>query len=259
MANPKLHELLAAENTRKSGTELLLAETRNKFQKPDSFFKGQVKTLSMLEDTPANKAAEAGAREEKALPTTVADTLSYMLSHWAGTEDLLFQKNKSNQSAIANVELNGRVILAGIPVDELMGLENRLGVLRGVIQLAPTLDASIRWKPAPDMGHHVWVSENDEENVKTDKIMTAVVLYDATEKHPAQVKEVAKDVVVGKFITKRFSGAMTTLQKADAMALIDNLIAEVKKARVRANQVDACTERIGNVIFDLIMAEVTKK
>lgn len=259
MAVARLHELLAAEKTRVSGTALLLDETRTKFGKVDNYFKGHVKVLKMLEETPANKTAEAAAREDKPLPTTVADTLAYALAHWAQTEDLLFQKNKSNQNAKADIELGGNVLVKDVPVDELMGLENRLVELRKLLQIAPTLDASMKWVRDTNSGEHAWVTVNDEESVKTEKIMYPVVLSPATEKHPAQVKEASKDVVVGKFSTKRFSGAMTTIQKADAITLIDELVAEVKKSRIRANQVEASTDKIGEVLTKLIMAQVIKQ
>lgn len=254
-----LHELLAAEKTRVTGTASLMAETKVKFSKPDSYFKGHIKTLAMLEENQANKTAEDAAREEKPLPTTVAETLEYVFDHWAKTEDLLFQKNKSNQSAKANIELRGTVIASDVPVDELMGLENRLAEVRAMIQMAPTLDASIRWAKDATQNQHTWVSADVEDTVKTEKLMYPVVMAPATDKHPAQVKEGNKDVVVGKFSVKRFSGALTTVQKADALTLIDTLIEEVKKARIRANQVVADTGTIGKVFTDLIMAELTKK
>ncbi len=259
MAKAVLHELLAAEKTRVSATTLLLDETRNKFAKVDSYFKGHIKSLKMLEDNLANKTAEAAAREDKPLPTTVADTIGYVLSHWAQTEDLLFQKNASNQRAVATIELGGKVLASNVPVDELMGLENRLVELRKLIQIAPTLDASMKWARDANLGEHVWVTVDDEDTVKTEKQNYAVTLAPATEKHPAQVKEASKDVIVGKFSIKRFSGALTTVQKADALTLIDELVAEVKKSRIRANQVEASTDKIGLVLTDLIMAQLTKK
>lgn len=257
MAGALLHELLAAEKTRVSATSLLLGETREKFGKVDSYFKGHVKTLKMLEDNPANKALEDTSRDEKPLPTTVAATVGYVLGNWAQTEDLLFQKNKSNQNARADIELYGTVILSDIPVDELMGLEHRLVEMRKLLQLAPTLDASLRWKLDPNAGSHVWVTEVDDEGVKTEKQNYAIILAPATEKHPAQVKEASKDVVVGKFITKRFSGALTTIQKAETLSLLDDLVMEVKKSRIRANQTPAVTDKIGEVITNLVMEKLT--
>lgn len=49
------------------------------------------------------------------------------------------------------------------------------------------------------------------------------------------------------------SGAATSAQKAEVMSTIDELIAEVKQARMRANSVVAVQNKIGQKIVDLIM------
>ena len=249
----KLHELLAVEKTVTGATEKLMTETAEKFKKPDTYFQGSIKTLQMLEDSTANKALEATSRTVKELATTVPMTLQYLFQFWVKSEDVLFQKNKTNQSAKADVEFRGKVLATDVPVDELMGLEFRLEKMRGLIATAPTLDASVKWMKDVNSGEYAWVSAEDDQTVKTEKRAKAVVLYEATDKHPAQVKEISEDVVVGKFINKKFSGAITAVQKADAMALIDELVGEVKRARVRANNIDASTDKIGGVITGLIM------
>jgi hypothetical protein len=142
-------------------------------------------------------------------------------------------------------------------VDELMGLENRLAELRRLIQTAPTLDASVKWILDQSQGEGVWVSAAAEEGVKTEKRMFPVILSPATDKHPAQVKEASKDEVVGLFSTRKFTGALTTIQKANTLTLMDDLIAEVKKSRIRANGVEANTDRIGGVFAKLIMDKLT--
>ena len=87
--------------------------------------------------------------------------------------------------------------------------------------------------------------------------MTPVVLAAATDKHPAQVKESTADVVVGMFTTKIWSGAMTTQQKADVLALLDKLTVAAKQARNRANTVEVVHNTIGNVIVGEIMKALT--
>lgn len=252
---PKLHELLAAERTVTNASTLLLKETESKFGK-DHFFAGNDKTLRLINDSPIKDAMEQAARETRPLTTTVPDTLEYFFKSWAKSEDLLFQKNRTNQKAIADIEFNGDVIAKDIPVDELMGLESRLEVLRGLIQKTPTLDASKKWVKDINQGDHVWKTEQPEVATKTEKEVSSVVLYAATDKHPAQIKEVSKDVVVGSFSNMRFSGAITSRAKADALKNIDILISEVKKARTRANNVDVEIVNIGDVVTSLIMQPI---
>ena len=126
---PKLHELLAAEKTVTSAFATMLAETESKFGK-EQFFQGNDKTLTLLVDSPAKESTERAARETRPLTTTVPDTLNYIANIWARAEDLLFQKNTTNQLAKADIEFRGKVIAQNVSIDELMGLEARLVIWR---------------------------------------------------------------------------------------------------------------------------------
>lgn len=255
----KLFELLAAEKTLTSAADKLVKESIAKFHKADQYFRGQIKTLRMIEDTPQNKATEAAARDEKQVAINVSETLAYTFDHWAKAEDCIFQKNSTNQRATADLMFRGTIVQPDVPVDELMGLEMRLKDLRGLIDQVPTLDASKDWEPDPNRGAGFLRSKNIDTTTKTEKIMTAVVLYEATEKHPAQVKEASADKVVGSFETRYLSGCATTVGKSEAIKVIDDLIVECRQARNRANTVDTVNVSIGKKITDLISAAMNEK
>jgi len=250
----KLHELLAVEKTRTSAATKILQETVQKFSKSE-MFSGQVKSLTMIEDSPTNKVLEATAYEERELPTTVAETLSYALNIWATAEDVLMQKNSTNQTAVADLLYQGNVIADNVPVDELLGLENRLETLRKVFEAMPTLSAAVSWDVDVQSGRQgAWKASEVDKTIKTEKTTVPVVLYEATDKHPAQVKEVSQDKTVGTFNIVKFSGAATSAQKAEVLAIVDELITEVKQARMRANSVDAVNRRIGQTLTKLILS-----
>lgn len=249
----KLHELLAAETTAVSASKKLLEDTRTKFAKKDDYFMGNLRTLTMLKDSVENEAIQAAARQEKELPTTVYDTLEYFFQFWAKAEDVMLQKNCTNQVAKADLMFKGEVLARNLPVDELMGLEARLKELRGLAQEMPTLDASKKWKNATDRGDHVFVTEAPEVQAKTEKIIVPVELSPATDKHPAQVKETSREEVVGKFENIRWSGAATTLQKAQMIEILDELIVEARQARNRANMVETVDARIGQTLINTIL------
>lgn len=248
----KLHELLAVEKNRTQQANKLLEETSNKFKK-EPFFSGHLKTLTMLVDSPENAAIEAAARDEKALPTTVPETLDYMLNVWAQAEDVTFAKNLTNQRANADLLFRGAVLVPNVPVDELLGLEVRLETLRRTLDHMPTLDASKQWQDNESGRQGEYVTVSDEVTSKTEKTMVPVVLYEATDKHPAQIERVTIDKVVGTFNRMSFSGAATSRQKADALSVLDDLLVEVKQARQRANSVEAATDRIGSKITNLLL------
>jgi hypothetical protein len=245
----KLHEILAVEKNLSNQVNVLMQETLQKFNK-DHFFRGWVKSLKMIKDSPDNTAVEQAAAELREVPTTVRDTLEYVLDLWAKAEDVQYCKNRANQNAIGQLQI-GPVTLA-LPVDELMGLENRLVKIREVFQAIPTLDATRTWIPST-LKSDTWQTAQDDVTTKTEKVTIPVVLYEATKDHPAQVEKVSRDEVVGAYTSQLFSGAVPTLKKALALHRIDNLITEVKKARMRANCVEVPEEKIGAVISKFLL------
>lgn len=246
----KLHELLAAEKTPTGAWNQLFEDTLKKFKNPTHFFDGHSKSLQMIEDSPANKAIEDQAREEKPVTTTVYDTLEYALDIFARAEDLQYQKNATNRKATGTVMWRGKTLLDGLPVDELLGLEARLTKLRGLLLEVPTLDATKHWV---EQGGYVFALQYPEETTKTEKQLIPVTLKEATKEHPAQVQAVQKDVVVGKFKMIKRSGSATALQKAEAIKRIDELLVEIKQARMRANETEAECGKIAKTLVDLIL------
>lgn len=252
----KLHELLAAEKTPTAAWNVVREDTVRKFKNPTHFFEGHSKSLQMIADTPENSALQAQAREEKPVTTTVLATLEYALDLFARAEDLQAQKNATNRVATADVEFRGVRILGEIPVDELLGLEARLVKIREVWEAAPTLDATKHWVPAPTQGTGIWQTEFPEETTKTEKRMTPVVLSPATLQHPAQVEKVTVDTVVGTFTRIARSGAVTALQKANAIKTLDELSVAIKQARMRSNETQVVeTVSVGRTVAAILLAD----
>lgn len=257
-AESKLHELLAVEKTRVGAVNKLWAETLAKFNKFE-FFQGQDKTLKMIEDNIQNTAIEAAAHEVRRMPTTVQETLEYVFDAWVKAEDVIFQKNLSNQYANSDLYFGGELLAEAVPVDELMGLEVRLETIRKIMETMPTLAASVKWDEDTQSGRKgAWVASEPEITTKTEKRLGVVVLAPATDKHPAQVEKVSNDVTIGTFKVIKTCGAATSAQKAAVMATIDELITEVKQARMRANSVAAATNKIGEKIASLILKPFTE-
>lgn len=250
----KLHEILAAEKTAKSAWEEMFLDTLRKFKAPEGFFFGMTKRLHMFnQETPGVAAVEQQQKIDKPVITTVHATLQYALDVFARSENLQFQKNVTNIKAVGTIMWRGLPFIENVPVDELLGLENRLTKLRELILAIPTLDASIKWEPDPQQGHGIWVSE-EAVTVKGEKQVDAVVLVQPTKEHPAQIREINKDVPVGKFTARLRSGTATAAQKATMIKTVDDLLIEIKQARVRTNETVVDNRKIGGTLVDLIMA-----
>lgn len=249
----KLHELLAAEKTPTGAWNQVQEDTLKKFKNPSHFYEGHSKSLSMIEDTPQNKAIEGQAREEKPVTTSVYETLQYALDIFGRAEDMQFQKNATNRRAVGTVLWKGEPLLVDMPVDELLGLEARLTKIRQLYAEVPTLDATKHWQRDENVGEYVWLSKFPEETTKTEKTIFPVTLKEATKEHPAQVQPMSRDVVVGSFVTQKRSGAATALQKAEAIKRIDELLVEVKQARMRANETETDQGRVSEVLVPLLL------
>lgn len=255
----KLHELLAAEKTPTGAWNQLYEDTMKKLKTAEHFFRGHSKSLAMISDTPENKNIEAQAREEKAVVTTVYETVEYALDIFGKAEDLQYQKNATNRKATGTVMWRGAPLLEDLPVDELLGLEARLTKLRTLFAEIPTLDASKHWEQSGNLGEFIWVMTYPEETTKTEKIVVPVVMSPATDKHPAQVQAVGKDVVVGKFTTTKRSGEATALQKAELIKVTDELMVAIKQARMRANETEAVNDRIAGKIVAVLLEPLKLK
>lgn len=248
----KLHELLAAEKTRTGSWNAIYADTLGKFKKPTHFFEGHSRRLQMLEDNPANKTLEAEALEDKPVITTVYETLKDALEVFAKAEDLQAQKNLTKHRAEATVMWQGEPFLIDMPIDQLLGLESRIGKLRELWESVPTQDATRTWTANPDIGTGVYET-NLEETAKTEKVAVPISLHPGTKEHAPQVQLISKDVTVGRFSTRRRTGAATAQQKFDALKQIDDLLVEIKAARQRANETPVAEGSLGRKVAQLLL------
>ena len=166
----------------------MIEDTSRKFNKAADYFSGHLKSLKLIKDDPANAATEAAAREQRQLPTTVVETLEYLFKHWANAEDVLLHKSLTNQLAKADIVLaDGKTLASDVPVDELLGLENRLEELRKVFHAMPTNRADTKYVPADDGRKGSWTAVDADITTKTERTKEPFIKAPATDKHPAQV------------------------------------------------------------------------
>jgi len=249
----QLHEILAVDRDLEAVAKKVCEEAIVTFTKKTEHFVGTHKRLDMFDE--ARKQEEKGQEEIKALTTTVQDKLEYLAEHLIRHINCLAQKEFTNQFATGEVSLNESLFFPKLPATMLLALENKLTQWRKVYEEIPTLEPTIEWKQDETLGKHVFKAVNDVVKHKTEKIMKPIVLYPHSDKHPAQVKESTLDVPVGNYISVQWSGKITSARKSLLLGRIDALLAEVKKARQRANCQEVTNIYIGKKIFDYINAE----
>jgi len=231
----KLHEILAIEAGVKSTADSTLNEAVNTFTRKHEHFNGQTRKY-----TPLQEDGMPLADEHKPVVSTVKEKLDYVQDHLVRALDCLYQKEFANTLAKADIILGSTVIL-NVPATILLNFEKKFKEIRAMYQTIPTLDPGREWIKDTSSAN-IYVSLHDTESIKTDKTTIPVILAPATDKHPAQVKEVNKDIPVGKWNTIYRSGSITPLEKSQLLAKIDIVIRELTQARQRAN--DQVVEKI---------------
>lgn len=243
----KLHELLAVEGDLDGTFKKIIEETTNTFAKKPALFFGFHKKLEMFDEN-ASKAPD----EMQELAETVHDKLDYTAEHIIRYIDAICQKDKTNQVATADLTVDGVVIGKNLPATFLLGLENKLKLIRKIYAAIPTLPPGQKWDKSTTRGAHVFEMTHPEEKFKTAKAFKHQVLYEATEHHPAQIEKWEETENVGRYVTNRWSGMISPAQKSALIGRLDKLIRATKKARQRANTAEVVETYIGKELFTYI-------
>lgn len=165
--------------------------------------------------------------------------------------DLAATQDYANTEAKASVSVEGETILSDVPVSHLLFLEKQLQDVKAFIASLPVLSIDKDWQHDPNRGCYV---TSPKETVKTKKIADFVVAYEATEHHPAQIKEVTKDVVEGTWSLIEFSGALPQDRINLMLRRVELLQKAVIQAREEANSRDVQQRQVASAIFGYLFA-----
>lgn len=245
----KLHELLAVEGALKATAGKIGSETTDTFNKRKHLFTGHFKTYH-----PDDEHGDRFDPEVKKVEYTVEERLDYTLKHMSRFIDANFQKESTNTLAKADIIIDGKKIAEDVPATMLLGLEKYLTVLFMVYQTIPTLEPGKNW--GVDSKKTDIYTATDKSVYKTAKKTTAVVLYEATTEHPAQVKEVVEDIRIGSWTIELQSSCITPRKKSEYLERIQILMAAIKKARARANNQEVKNVHIAGKLFEYIKGEI---
>lgn len=246
MSKGKLHELLAVENDLEKVSSKLIAESARTFNK-ENLFSGQVRRLVHFD------AADQMSDTEDAveLTTTVRENLDYLVDPISRYWDAVLQKEATNQTAKADLIIDGVTIATGVPATFLLGMEKKLNKLRELYESIPTLAPGINWTRDEAKGVNIFRAD-DTVQFKTKKDIEFRTAAEATKEHKAQVIQMETTVNTGKYTTTKWSGMVTPYEKAEMLERFDAAIVGVKRSRMKANNVDVVKVNIGKDILDYI-------
>lgn len=236
----KLNAVIAVEKGVRSREGEKLGNVYKTFQRADAFV-GLVRKYTPGNDDPTTPAGESLPPETKNVQESVRNLLTQVIDAGAEIANVTYQRDTANTRAKADVVVDGRVIVKDAPVPYLLTLEKQLNDLHSEVKKIPTLDPSERWNFDSQLG--VYVSQTTE-TARTKKVSGVLTLAPATDKHPAQVKEITEDVRVGTWQTTKHSSAIPVTEKAKYLANVEKLQRAVKFAREEANNTEVDTSNL---------------
>lgn len=237
----KLNQAIAMVSGKKTRSQKQLTELHRGWQV--GLIEGGTRTY-----TPKDEQGQQLPKEENPVQLRVNEVFSgakeILTDYW----DAVCTQETGNQGATASLHLPG-LDVNDIPVTVLLFLEKQLNDLHTLVQGVPTLKTEYRW--TFDEATDCYVSEPVEQ-VRTKKVQKPIVLYDATDKHPAQTQLITEDEVIGSYHTTLMSGAIPLKEKRTILTRITELQEKVKLAREEANGATVETARIGEGILDYV-------
>ena len=239
----KLSQVVAVEKTTKSRVYSAVTDLHKKAQKAE-LYTGVHKEYAPLKD-----GGETLPPETKKVQLRSSEVLrqaqNLLGEHW----DLEAAKDMANRHAVADVQIGGRLLLSGAPVTFLLFLEKQLADLRTLVDNMPVLPEDKDWTFDDVQGLY---RTPVRQTHRTTKEQTPIVLYDATDKHPAQTQLITKDILVGYWSQTEFSGALKRAEKEEILRRLNTFSDAVKEARHAANQVAADEVPVAQGILNYI-------
>ncbi len=166
--------------------------------------------------------------------------------------DIVRTKDEANMRARADIVVDGKVLLAQVPVSHILFLEKQLTDLRTILGTITPLDPTETWTWEDAKAAHV---SETTTTFKTAKVNKVLVKYEATKEHPAQTELVTEDVIVGTWSQTKLSGAIPPAIKGPMLARVEKLLEAVKAAREAANSIEAPPFEEGETILGYILGE----
>ena len=248
----KLHQLLAVEKDIKNKAQKIITERKETFTQRSKLFNEHRKSYKPIMDD--DQMLPTG--EFEPMQSTVKDQLDYLEGTIVQTMDILFQKERTNCLAKADIEIDQgdgtkKTLIKDVPVTALVQLENLLEDIRTrVYDAIPTLDPAKVWSPDPNT-KNVFIAE-PVKSLSIRKSQEPLVLVPPTDKHPAQAQLITVDRPAGNWTTNTRSGCLSSRQKSNLLDRLEKLIAGTKIARAKANDIEVQHAEIGKICFNYI-------
>ena len=239
----KLNQIVAVVSGKKTQAQKAITEVYKKLQK-STLFEGVSRRY-----TPTDEDGETQPDEKKNVQYKSRQAMADARAALNDLFDATATQDFGNCKAKADVNVDDNVILEQVPVTWLLFVEKQLSDIYSFVQQIPVLDPAETW--TWDENADCYATDPALSN-RTKKVPRSHILYEATEKHPAQVEMYHEDIKVGEWRTVKFSSALAAQEKNEIIERLRRLQEAVKFAREEANSMEVEQVTIGNKVFDFV-------
>ena len=226
---PKLHQVLAVAQGTRQRAQAALTKFYHQVQRPEPF--NGIARYYQPKDDEGEQLPPEYSRVQLDANTLLHDVKAALAPMYKVVGDI----DRTNSFATATISIDGKDILADVPVTTLLWLEKQLADLRTVFAALPTLDPQYTWTLNDATG--IWETP-ERQTTRSKKVLRNHVKAPATDKHPAQVDVYQEDTIVGTWNTRNMSGAMRLSDIRVLQERLERLRDAVKYAREQANSVE---------------------
>ena len=241
---PKLNQINAVVSGRKGEAEKAVTELYKLIQK-DQLFAGRERTYRPLDEVQGQKLPPESQRVQQ----RADDLIRQAVAKWSDLWNLIYTQDVGNQQAKADVVVDGKAILTGVPVTFLLFLDKQVNDLETFVSKLPTPDPAEEWSHDPNSG---LLRSKATESLRTSKEPTVIVKYEATKEHPAQTELFTKDVPVGTWTQILYSGCLPTDRKNAILERVKKLQDAIKQAKEQANLLEVEKQKAAEAVFAFV-------
>lgn len=244
---PRLCQINALITGRKGEVEKEVTEKYKIAQKPE-LFTGRERVYRPYDEVNGEKLP----KESQKVQHAVMALCQQAVVKWTELWDLTLTQDTANQQAKADIVVDGRAVLAGVPVTNLLFLDKQVNDVETFIGRLPTPDSSEDWTHDPNTG---LLRSKPSGTLRTKKVPSHYEKAAPTREHPAQVEFFFKDDPVGMWTTTMFSGAIQADEKTAILARVKQLRDAIKTAREQANLIEVEPKKSGDALFGFIFGK----
>jgi hypothetical protein len=242
-----MNQVIAAEKGVRSRNYEKITKKHHSLGQPDLIM-GIEKVYTPLDEN----SAEILQPESKKVQLDATKALEEVRELFLGMWDVIATKDFGNTQAKADLIVGEAVLIKNAPVTLLLTLSKQLDDMHSLVKNLPVLDPSEDWERDANTDSY---RSQPKKTTRTQKVTEFITAAPATDKFPAQVHPVVKDVTVGTWTTTKFSGALPAKKVNDMLKRVETLQRAVKFAREEANTTEVENLNVCGKLVEYIFSD----